>query len=377
MIRFSPQKITANFLFAMTLFLTSTAFSIDLDDELGGYNLDDLGKATAMQGNFRDTYGEAGQDEPFDQYLRQEFNSSLSSYYNAYQLWHDEWEKDETGTLEARFFTLMNQHILQLRVADTEDMSQVVREGVTLETYAKVAVAMSQQPDPDVNAILAEHGISDVANWQKASQSWAQAMTEDVNVMTQYGLLYQQFAGAGFAAEQEQRLADDLGGRFDDEADDAEEDEQSEAGVDFYANELSSPVNEDRWYAADRMLYHCSRFRDWGDDEGEGLEKHCNDKAINANIVPVLKEMLTNFENENVEQASGVLDGVKEIQLENEVGKDTVSLALKRAQQQYAEIKAKFDPIQFENVPEKSQLRSRMDATAYSIEEFEDHLSDW
>ncbi len=377
MIRLSSIKASIISLLIAPLFFAVNAFAVGLDDKVGGYSLDDLAKAFAKQGDIRANYGEANQDGPFDDYLRKEFGSGIGSYDQAYQLWHDEWEKDESGKLEARFSTLMSSYTVKFQMADTKDMSQEVKGGVTLETYAKVAVALSQQANPDVNAILKQNGIASEADWQKASQSWVQAMTQDRTIATQYGLLYQKLAGPSFAAEQEQRLADQLGGRFDDEAEDSEEDEQGEAGVAFYAKELSSPVNEDRWYAADRMLYHCSRFRDWGDDDGEGLEAHCNDKAINNNIVPVLKQLLGNFENGFVEQASGVLNSVKEMKLENEVGKQTVVAALNRAQQQHAEIKAKYDPVQFKNVPEKALLRSRMDATAYSIEEFQDHLSDW
>jgi len=125
------------------------------------------------------------------------------------------------------------------------------------------------------------------------------------------------------------------------------------------------------------MLFHCSRFRDWGDDDGEGLAEHCSDDAIDSNIVPVVKELLTTFDNDNVEAAATILDSVVEMKLQRAVGKESVITALKRAQLQHSEIKAKYEPVQFKNVPEKAKLRFRMDATASSIEDFGDQLSDW
>jgi len=362
---------------AISLAISTSAIAVGLNDKLGGYSLDDLAKAFATHGDIRANYGEGNEDGPFNEFLQKEFGSDVYGYHTAYQLWHEEWEKDESGQLEARFSTLMSKYHIALQMDDTKDMSQEQREGVTLETYAKAAVAMTQQPNADIDAILKEHGISDQAKWQKASEAWVQAMSQDGIIATQYGLLYQKYAGAGFAAEQEQRLANQLGGRRNEEIEDVEDDDTQESGVAFYAQELSSTVKKDRWYAANRMLFHCSRFRDWGDDDGEGLAVHCSDDAIDSNIVPVVKELLTTFDNDNVEAAATILDSVVEMKLQQAVGKESVITALKRAQLQHSEIKAKYEPVQFKNVPEKAKLRFRMDATASSIEDFGDQLSDW
>jgi len=361
----------------ISLTISASAVAVGLNDKLGGYSLDDLAKAFATRGDIKADYGEGNEDGPFNEFLQKEFGSDVYGYHNAYQLWHAEWEKDKSGQLEARFSTLMSKYHVALQMGDTKDMSQEQREGVTLETYAKAAVAMTQQPNADIDAILKEHGISDQAKWQKVNEAWVHAMSQDGIVATQYGLLYQKYAGAGFAAEQEQRLANQLGGRQNEEVEDDEDDDTQESGVAFYAKELVSTVKKDRWYAANRMLFHCSRFRDWGDDEGEGLAAHCSDGAIDSNIVPVIKELLTTFDNDNVEAASTILDSVVEMELRQAVGKESVVTALKRAQQQHKEIKAKYEPIQFKNVPEKGELRFRMDITASSIEDFEDQLSDW
>jgi len=48
MIRFLTKKASATLLLAVLLFSTSASFAVDLDDEIGGYSLDDLAKATAM-----------------------------------------------------------------------------------------------------------------------------------------------------------------------------------------------------------------------------------------------------------------------------------------------------------------------------------------
>ena len=374
---FIPKYFRPLAYIVISLAISTSAVAVGLNDKIGGYSLDDLAKAFATQGDIKANYGEGNEDGPFNEFLQKEFGSDIYGYHNAYQLWQEQWEKDETGQLEARFFTLMSKYNIELQIGDTKDRSQDQREGVTLETYTKAAVAMTQQPNADINAILKEHGIGDQTKWQKVNEAWVQAMSQDGIIATQYGLLYQKYAGAGFAAEQEQRLANQLSEARNEEIEDEEDDDVQESGVAFYAQELSSTVKEDRWYAANRMLFHCSRFRDWGDDEGEGLAEHCNDETIDSNIVPVIKELLTSFDNDNVEAAATILDSVVEMKLQQAVGKESVITALKRAQQQHGEIKAKYEPIQFKNVPEKAKLRFRMDITASSIEDFEDQLSDW
>jgi len=156
-----------------------------------------------------------------------------------------------------------------------------------------------------------------------------------------------------------------------------EDNENYETGVEFFAKEMNSVVEEDRWNAMGRMFYYCERFRDWGDDEGEGLTKHCTDKAIDEKLVPVLKELLTSFDNSLIEQAADTLDGIRTMKLENAVGEETLQAAIQRAQKQHRQIKAKYDQIQFKSNSNRGVLKVRMENTAEAIQEFENHLSAW
>jgi len=365
-------------LFSLSLMLSaSNASAVGVDDEVGGYSLDNLAKAFASAGNIRGNYGEANEDAPFEQWLNDELGSTTYEYDSAYSKWKSEFENDESGELEARFFVLIQKHTIEFQFGDTSDKAQEVREGVTLENYAKIAVALTQQPNVELPSLLSEFGINSESQWEKVSAAWVKAMTEDSSIMTQYGLLYQKHAGPQFAAAQEAQLADQLSGHYDDEAEDAEDDDSSETGAKFYSQELTSPVSKDRWYAANRMLHECSRFRDFGDDEGIGLAEMCSDSALSTDVVPVIKELLTSYENDSIEEASGILYSVEEMGLEKEVTKQALLTAIERAKQQYNVIEAEYKPLQFKNLPGKEVLRSRLDSTSNSIEEFEESLSEW
>ena len=85
-------------------------------------------------------------------------------------------------------------------------------KGVTLDTYAKIAVALTRLPGASLPRVLNENGVKDEAHWQRINKAWGQAMKEDTTfaLVQQYGALYQKYAGPQFAAEQDAALANEM-----------------------------------------------------------------------------------------------------------------------------------------------------------------------
>ena len=98
---------------------------------------------------------------------------------------------------------------------------------------------------------------------------------------------------------------------------------------------------------------------------------------MNAKILPVVAELLRDFDDGNVGLASGILDLMFELDLGEALGRDKVEAALARAQTRRAELWSEFEPIQDKSVPQKIVLRGAIDTHDISINEFKRRLADW
>src|ERR1700733_7609662 len=165
-----------------------------------------MGKYAELKAKFGERQGEAGSD------------GSLASRGLAKKTWAtrpngwmDRSRADPTGRAEAEFHMMLAQETQKAHFGDVRDMSQDTQEGITLDQYAQITVAVSRQ-GADADATGGQFGLSDIAHWQRANAAWAAKMGEDTThkLTMQYGQLYQKYAGPQFQQEMLQQTADIL-----------------------------------------------------------------------------------------------------------------------------------------------------------------------
>jgi hypothetical protein len=167
-----------------------------------GFDLDLLAKSFAYLTTYRTQYGEKDGRAHFDQWL-DGVEQTRASFDSAYDAWWKRWKSDPTGQLEARFHALNSKYTQEMNFADVHRHDQEKREGVTLDQYARIVVALSRPPRTDpaqIDHVLRTHGVAGQAQWTKINAAWTQAMHDDTSLglVQQYGALYQKYAGPAF-----------------------------------------------------------------------------------------------------------------------------------------------------------------------------------
>jgi hypothetical protein len=128
------------------------------EERYQGFDVARLAEATARLGAFRTQHGEAKGNEAFAAWLKSE-GLSRAGYDSAYASWWERFRADPTGQLEARFHRINSEWVQKLNFGDAKDRRLDTREGVTLETYAKIAVALTRLPGADLKKVLNENGV--------------------------------------------------------------------------------------------------------------------------------------------------------------------------------------------------------------------------
>ena len=160
-------------------------------DEIYGVSLEQLAELGAKYSEFQAKLAQAEATAAFDEWLLTQGTSSRD-YWLAYNGWQNRFRADPTGQLYARFTTMSAEHAQRVHFGDVRDMSQDTQEGVTLDQYARLTVAMAK-PGIDAEAVAREHGLPDAAHWLRVNAAWSQAMSQDLEhkLTTQFGQLYQ------------------------------------------------------------------------------------------------------------------------------------------------------------------------------------------
>lgn len=343
-----------------------------------GFDIARLAEASARETTFRTQYGDRHGPQKFAEYL-ESIGLSEESYRKAYNAWWERFRADETGRLEARFHIAVSENFVKLNYGDAPDHRQEKREGVTLEQYAKVSVALSLGAQDKHNEILRQHGFRDPKQWERINEAWIQAMREDQTIMQQYGTLYFEFAGPDFAKKREEKLGKMLAERFE-EPEESTPPPPPEAPptAEDYAAQLSSPNPKERWYAARQLSHECYRWKmGYGKGPTDPRNKLCTPEALRATVVPLAFEALEKHDDKTIGDAAMPLDYIKEFELGSTELRIAIKKALDRDRKRLAELEAEFGEIQDKAVPRRLELRPLIEEYKSVIRELERELQSW
>jgi hypothetical protein len=331
-------------------------------DEIYGVSLDRLAEMAAKHSELQAKFGEAQARVQFEQWALAQ-GTDANTYWQAHNAWLERFHADPTGQLYARFTMKSAELSQKAHFGDVRDMSQDTQEGVTLDRYAQITVAMSK-PGIDAEAVARQHGLSDAAHWVRVNAAWTQAMSQDLEhkLTTQFGQLYQKYAGPAFTESVMQQTAAIL-------AETAQPRDRVDEPVvpetpDTLLQKLSSPSQKERWQAA-RMLAH---MIDIGAAKGGNYRAAC---------VPVLIEMLERHDEHTASDAEDAARRLIDIGESTSDVKSALARCLNRAEEKLATLKAAFAPIQDKAVPERVTLQSRIQSYTSLVSSLQQHLAEF
>lgn len=344
-------------------------------ESYSGFDLPRLAEATARLSAFRTQHGEKGGNAAFDGWLEGE-GLSRSGYDAAYAAWWERFRADPSGQLEARFHRVLGEWSQQLNFADAKDWRKETREGVSLDTYAQVVVALTRSPGGKTDELMKKHGIPP-AKWPKVNEAWTKAMKDDTTyaLVQQYGALYRKYAGPQFAAEQEAALASSLSQKRPAPTPapppPAETLEQVSA-------RMKAAAGRDRWEAAREYAHACDLWSGPArKDPKDPRAAACADAVLRSDLAPVLRESLDRADDETIGFASRLAEYFGELAIKDRSSELTVRRALNRAKERLATLEASFAPIRDKAVPERVPLRTKVDDYSGAVAQLERVLAAW
>jgi hypothetical protein len=343
-----------------------------------GFDLAKLAEATERSSVFRTQRGEAKGREAFAAWLRAE-GLTKAGYDAAYAAWWERFRADPTGQLEARFHRVSSEWSQTLNYADAKDWRQEKREGVTLDTYAKVSVALTRSPGANVEDVLAKNGIPGKARWQMVNDSWIQAMKDDktASLVQQYGALYQKYAGPKFAAEQDAVTANALSGRQTQAATPAPTRPTPET-LDQVAARMAASKGRPRMEASREYARECDRWNSvGGKDPKDPRASRCAAGVMSRDLAPVLVDSIEHAEDDTIEYAVNVSQYLVDLKLQSDDARLALRRVLRRSEDRLATLEASFAPIKDKAVPERILLRSRIDAYTNAVKRLKQILASW
>lgn len=348
------------------------------NDSYSGFDLDRLAKSLAKLTALRTQHGEDAGNEAFEGWLRAH-GSSRSQYEAAYAAWWERFRADASGKLEARFHTLNATYVQEFHYSDVPDRSQEKRGGITLDQYAKIAVALTQQPGADLTQTLRKHGIQDAKQWQTINEAWVQAMREDTSfaLTQQYAALYQKHAGPDFARQQEAKLADALA-QHNQRPAPSPAPRQEPATVEQWLEQMNTASGSERWEAARWVAHHCELWAGPArKPANDPRARHCGTTTLRQTLLPVILEALDRYDDDSIHYATGLLGALEDLDLKTDSAKITVMRAQNRAKMRLETLESAFRPIQDKAVPERVTLRSKIDDYTGAIAELQRTLDRW
>jgi hypothetical protein len=329
-----------------------------------GVTLDMLAEIQAKYSALQAQYGEPGLRPHFLAFLQSK-GLSEPAYVDAYNSWIARFRSDPTGQLEAQFSMTVGRLAAQAHYGDVRDMSGDAQEGVTLDTYAQLTVAMGK-PGVDLEAIARQHGLAGVAHWQRVNAAWTAAMSQDTShkLSMQYGQLYSRYAGPQFEQNMQNQVAATLAASRERPA--AAAAPPREQTVDDLLQLLSAPQLRDRYRAARELAHR------W--DIG-----HERDPRLSAALacIPVLLEMVERHEEDQVGEAEDAARKLMELKQKNDDVKSAFQRCLNRATEHLATLERAFAPIQNQAVPERIPLQMKIGGYRSLIDTLRGMLAEW
>ena len=330
-------------------------------DAIHGVTMEQMAQLNAKYSELKTKYGERQGQSAFEQFLVEQ-GLDLNTYAHAWNGWWARFSADPTGRLQAQYHMIEQQLMLQIHHGDVRDMSQDTQEGATLEQYVKISLEM-QKPGANPDLIVKTNGLQDLAHWQRVNAAWTAAMGSDTTgkIATQYGMLYQKYAGPAFQQQMFEATAAAVANAHNQEVVDEPEEEIT---PEMWLQRLRSPKRNEKWEAA-RRVAHIADLA--GEDE----------RAPYMVCVPVLVEILERHDDDTTSDAEDAARKLLDLGQRTEDVKYAMSVCLNRAREQLATLEAAFAPIQHKNVPERVQMQSRIQDYTSLVETLEGYLSEW
>lgn len=331
-------------------------------EEIYGISLDQLAEFGAKYSEFQAKYAQNEVTAAFDAWLLTQGKNS-HDYWLAHNSWLDRFKADPSGQLQARHMMKVAEFSQKAHFGDVRDMSQDVLEGATLDRYAELTVAMSK-PGIDAEAVAREHGLKDAAHWVRINAAWSDAMSKDTEhkLSTQFGALYQKYAGPAFAEQQMLATAAVLA--ESNKPQDKIEEPTVPDTPDQLLAKLSSTSRAEKWRAAGRLAHSI----DIGAAKGAAYRAAC---------IPVLIEILERHDEHTASDAEDAARRLIDLGETTSEVKSSMARCLARAEEKLTSLKAAFAPIQDKAVPERMVLNAQIQTHASLVSHLQGCLADF
>jgi hypothetical protein len=345
---------------------------------LSGFDIPGLAKALCQFTTLRAQYGEKEGDARFEAWLQGQ-GRTRRQYEDSYAAWWRRFKGDSTGRLEARFHQVNGQCADEANFADVPSRAKEVREGVSLEQYARISVALTRPPAANVDKVLRQNGIESQARWKRVNEAWTKAMRDDTSfaLTQQYAALYQKFAGPAFEKEQQEKTAEILA-RSNAQPPPPPQPHTIPSTVDELMPKLGAKDPVTRWSAARKIALQCSLWAGpGGKSPSDPRAANCAPKVLRERLLPVIVDAVDHHGDDTIEYGTNMLDFLGELGLKDAGARSAVERALKRDQERLAVLETAFAPIQGKAVPERIALRSKIDGYQAAVRDLKGALAGW
>lgn len=332
-------------------------------DEIYGVNLDMLAEIFQQQSDCNSRYGRDG-GAKFEEYLASR-GMGIHQWVDAWNAWGQRFKADPTGMTEAGFHQKLALLSQKAHFGDVPDMSQDTQEGITLDQYAQITVAVSRA-GADADAIVKQFGLQDVAHWQRANAAWAKKMGEDTShrLTMAYGQLYSKYAGPSFQQEQLQQSAAILAER--NKPQDRIDSPQEQLTPDLCRQKMQSPSQNERF----KYAYLYANMID--------LNNVPDRNEATMAVTPILMEMIERHDEGNPSDPEKGTRQLWDLGVRGDDFRGAVARCMNRAQDVLNNTRGALDPIRDKAVPERVFLQTKEHDYVSLIETLTDYLNrDW
>jgi hypothetical protein len=339
-------------------------------DAIRGVTMEKLAELESKDSELRTKHGEREGRVLFEQFLHEQ-GMTVNDLAFVHNAWLERFKADKTGRLETQFSMIVGELARKVHFGDVRDMSADTQEGVTLDTYVQISCAMTK-PGANPDEIVRAHGLRDVAQWQKVNAAWTDAMSKDTTfkLTTQYGMLYQKYAGPAFQQQQFEQTAAILADHrapkdVIDEDPEEKRKKEEELTRPNLLNQLKSRSRNERWKAA-RWL-----AQNWSISSSDPNRDEC------LACVPVLIDVLEHHDDDTISNAEDAARQLVELEQRNDDTRGAMARCMNRAKERLEELEAAFEPIREKATPERITLQSQIQDVTSLIETIEGIFSDW
>jgi hypothetical protein len=330
-------------------------------DAIYGVTMEMLAEISSKHGELNAQYGQQQGRLALQQYLAQR-GLDENVHAHAHNGWMERFRADPTGRLEARFHMLLSQLSMKAHMGDVRDMSQDTAEGVTLDTYAQITVAISRA-GADAEQVARQFGLADVNHWQRANAAWTAKMGADPShkLSTQFGTLYQKYAGPSFQQETEAQMAAALAAA---NAAPRVRTPQKDLTAEECVQRMQSNDYGERWKYAG--LY--ANMVDLGNvpDKAAGI----------ALVAPILLEMIERHDDNSTSSAELGIRRLWDLGVRTSDVHGAVSRCYARAREKLVSLQAAFAPIQNQAVPERIPMQAKIQDYTSLVETMGQYLGE-